>query len=286
VTPGADTELSRGATGGHPRGWQDDGRLALCLTSAVLLVVCLVPPVGTWSRRYEFVEALQFSILAVVVPALAVLGAPWRRVGLAIRPAPPYDDDEGWAADPSALGPIDRLALGRRSHPEALRSAGFAVLFLGAAVVWRIPATVDALARHPWLVAVEAVSLIGLSGGLWLELVESPPLTPRLSRPSRVALAAVVMWAIWILAYLVGLSHASWYHAYSHHAGSGLSLSADQQLTTGVMWFVSGCAFVPVVFWNLIRWLQAEEDPDEEMHRLVRTERIRGRTVDGGSPVA
>jgi cytochrome c oxidase assembly factor CtaG len=160
------------------------------------------------------------------------------------------------------------------------------VLFLGAAVVWRIPATVDALARHPWLVAVEAVSLIGLSGGLWLELVESPPLTPRLSRPSRVALAAVVMWAIWILAYLVGLSHASWYHAYSHHAGSGLSLSADQQLTTGVMWFVSGCAFVPVVFWNLIRWLQAEEDPDEEMHRLVRTERIRGRTVDGGSPVA
>ena len=49
------------------------------------------------------------------------------------------------------------------------------------------------------------------------------------------------------------------------------------------MWFISGCAFVPVVFWNLIRWLQSEEDPDEELHRLLRQERIRGRTVDGGS---
>jgi cytochrome c oxidase assembly factor CtaG len=132
-------------------------------------------------------------------------------------------------------------------------------------------------------VALEAVTLVPVGMGLWLELVESPPLTPRLSRPHRVALAALSMWAIWVLAYLVGLSHASWYHAYVHHAGSGLSLSADQQLTTGLMWFISGCAFIPVVFWNLIRWLQSEEDPDEELHRLLRQERIRGRTVEGGS---
>jgi cytochrome c oxidase assembly factor CtaG len=164
-----------------------------------------------------------------------------------------------------------------------LRSAGFAALYLAGAVLWRIPPSVNALERHPWLVAVEAVTLVPVGMGLWLELVESPPLTPRLSRPHRVALAAVSMWAVWVLAYLVGLSHASWYHAYVHHAGSGFSLSADQQLTTGLMWFISGCAFIPVVFWNLIRWLQSEEDPDEELHRLIRQERIRGRTVEGGS---
>ena len=143
---------------------------------------------------------------------------------------------------------------------------------------------VDALARHRWLVLVEAATLVAVGVGLWLELVESPPLVPRLPRPGRVALAAVSMWTVWILAYLVGLSHASWYPAYPHHAGTGFSLSADQQLTTGMMWFVSACAFIPVVYWNLIRWLQSEEDPDDELHHLMRQERIRGRTLGPGQP--
>jgi cytochrome c oxidase assembly factor CtaG len=213
----------------------------------------------------------------VAVPALVVIGAPWRRLGL----ARPVGEVEEVGAGPGP-GPVDRLAAGRRRHPEALRSACFFALYLAGIVLWRIPPSVNALSRHPWLVALEAVTLVPVGIGLWLELVESPPLTPRLARPHRVALAAISMWAVWILAYLVGLSHASWYHAYAHHAGVGLSLSADQQLTTGMMWFLSGCAFIPVVFWNLIQWLSAEEDPDEELHRLVRQERIRGRTVEGG----
>ncbi len=249
----------------------------------VLLALCLVPPLVTEARRYEFVEAMQFCVLLVVVPALLVIGAPWRRLGLASADPPPPGADGDPPEAAAGLGPVDRLARCRRRHPEALRSAGFAGLYLAGAVAWRIPPSVNALQRHPWLVALEAVTLVPVGMGLWLELVESPPLTPRLSRPHRVALAAVSMWAIWVLAYLVGLSHASWYHAYVHHAGSGLSLSADQQLTTGLMWFISGCAFIPVVFWNLIRWLQSEEDPDEELHRLLRQERIRGRTVEGGS---
>ncbi len=259
------------------------GRTVLLTVALAALVLCLVPPVVTEARRYEFVEAIQFCVLIVVVPALLVIGAPWRRLRLAsLEPVVPGADGES-AGSGADLGPVERLARCRRRHPEALRSAGFAGLYLAGAVVWRIPPTVNALERHPWLVAVEVVTLVPVGMGLWLELVESPPLTPRLSRPHRVALAAVSMWAIWVLAYLVGLSHASWYHAYVHHAGSGFSLSADQQLTTGLMWFISACAFVPVVYWNLIRWLQSEEDPDEELHALLRQERIRGRTVEGGS---
>ena len=258
-------------------------RTVILAAGLALLALCLVPPLSSEARRYEFVEAIQYCLLVVVVPALVVIGAPWRPLGLASADAPPVDVGGDSAQAPAGLRPVDRLAHGRRRHPEALRSACFVALYLAGAVLWRTPAGVNALARHPWLVAVEAVTLVPLGMGLWLELVESPPLTPRLSRPHRVALAAVCMWTIWLLAYLVGLSHASWYHAYVHHPGSGLSLSADQQLSTGVMWFISGCAFVPVVFWNLIRWLQSEEDPDEELHRLLRQERIRGRTVDGGS---
>ncbi len=256
-------------------------RSVLAVVALLLLIVWLVPPLGTWARRYEFVEALQFACFAVVVPALAAVGAPWRLLGLASR-EPLEPDDDGNPLTSAVPGPMDRLADGRRHHASATRSVAFAALYLGGAIVWRSSLGVNALVRTPWLMAVEAVTLLVVGLGLWLELVESPPLSPRLSRPNRLALAAVSMWIIWILAYVVGLSHASWYHAYLHHAGSGLSLSADQQFTTGMLWFVSACAFVPVVFWNLIRWLQAEEDPDEELLHLVRQERIRGRTLGPG----
>jgi cytochrome c oxidase assembly factor CtaG len=259
-------------------------RPVLLALGVLFLVAWLIPPLASWARRYEFVEALQFAFFAVAVPALAVTGSPWSLLGLASRTPQRLDDDGNPLPPSEALRPVDRLAKGRRRHPEVLRSVFFAGLFLAGAIIWRTPLTVNGLARHPWLVVVEAATLLAAGVGLWLELVESPPLTPRLSRPSRMALAAISMWTIWVLAYLVGLSQGSWYHAYSHHPGTGFSLSADQQLTTGMLWFVSACAFIPVVYWNLIRWLQSEEDPDEELHHLVRQERIRGRTLGSDQP--
>ncbi len=254
------------------------------MAAGLLLVSWIAPPLAIWARHYEFVEALQFSFFAIVIPALVVIGSPWSLVGLASS-RPQRHDDDGRPLFPSeALGPVDRLAEGRRRHPETLRTAGFAGLYLAGVILWRTPLTVDALGRHSWLVTVEAAFLAVVGIGLWLELVESLPLTPRLPRPSRVALAAISMWVVWILAYLVGLSHGSWYQAYPHHAGVGFSLSADQQLTTGMMWFVSACSFVPVVYWNLVRWLQSEENPDEEFHHLVRQERVRGRTLGPDRP--
>jgi cytochrome c oxidase assembly factor CtaG len=280
VTPGdAPPPAVGGVAAPPPR--HDALRLALLVAGVVLFLIWLLPPLTGWARRYEFVEALQFAAWAVVVPVLLVAGAPWRRLRLAGAVAP--RDEELMVAPAGGLRPVDALALGRRRHPEALRSACFVALFIGGAVLWRTPAAVDGLSRHLWLAPVEAVTLTLVGVGLWCELVESPPLTPRLSRPYRIGLAAVSMWSIWILAYLVGLSHGSWYPAYPHHPGQGLSLSADQQLATGLLWFVSGCAFIPVVFWNLIRWLQSEENPDGELYRLVRQERIRGRSIDPGS---
>jgi cytochrome c oxidase assembly factor CtaG len=256
-------------------------RSVLSISAVVLFIACLVPPLSPFARRYEFVEALQFTLLAVVVPVLVVSGAPWRRLGLAAHRE--LVDEAHVAVPAGELRLLDRLARGRRRHPEAIRSVLFAASYLAVVILWRIPLTVDALARHPWLLAAEAVSLVVGGVGLWLELIESPPLMPRLARPHRVALAAVSMWVIWVLAYLVGLAHGTWYHGYVHTPGHGYSVSADQQLTSGIMWFVSGCAFIPVVFWNLIRWLQSEENPDEELYRLVRQERTRGRPVDTGT---
>ena len=227
-------------------------RPVLLLLAAVAAAIALVPPVATEARRYEFVEAIQFALIALAVPALVVLGAPWAR--------------------PGPSGAFDRWAAGRRRHPEVLRALGFLAAFLLVTVAWRTPAAVDGVATYSWLLAVELVSLSVTGIGLWLELVPSPPLTPRLHRPWRAVLAALAMWILWILAYLPGLSHVAWYHAV-HHVGGGLSLAADQELATGVLWFAAACAFVPVVFWDTMQWLKAGDDPDVEMRRLVRAER-------------
>jgi cytochrome c oxidase assembly factor CtaG len=257
-------------------------RLTLAVLALVLLVLSLVPPLASYARRFEFVEAVQFCLLAVIIPVFVASGAPWKRLGLAANDLVGIGED-GDLSSPAGLRSIDRLDRGRRRHPDPWRAVVIASAYLALVVLWRIPLTVDATARHPGLVLAEAATLVPLGVAMWLELVESPPLTPRLTRPHRVAMSAVVMWVIWVLAYLVGLAHGAWYHGFDHSVATGISISADQQLTSGVMWALSGAAFVPVVFWNLIFWLQAEEDPDDELHRLIRQQRTRGRPLDQNS---
>jgi len=258
----------------------DRARIALCALAAVVLVGALVPPLSTVARRVEVLEALQFALLAIAVPSLVVLGAPWRLLGLATPP--------GGAADTEGVEVLerpkvaDRAAAARRRHPAVTRSAAYLLLQMAVVVVWRIPATVDALARHWWLALIEAISLVTAGIGLWLEMVESPPFSPRLARSNRIAIAALSMWTVWITAYLVGLSHVSVYRSYPHVVGRDLSVSADQALATGVLWLTSLCAFVPVIFANLVLWLRSDEDPDDALYRLVR-DRRRGEGDPPGS---
>jgi len=232
-----------------------DWRHLLSGSSGILLVVVLVPPVSGWARSYEWVQAIQFATLGVAVPALLVMGAPWRIAG---------------------LGHVSsRISEARRRHPEPARAVAFTLAELCGLVAWRTPAAVNWLAGGAWRALVEAGVLLLVGIGYWLELVESPPCSPRSTRPVRMAVAAAGMWTIWVLAYLVGLSHADWYRSYHHVTGTGLSLAADQQVTTGVLWAISACAFIPVIFWNLVVWLRSEEDPDQELHRLAKLERRR-----------
>jgi len=239
----------------------DRTRSLLLVVTGLVVVAVVVPPLSTEARRYEFVEAIQFSLAALAVPALAVLGAPWSLLRLA----------GGGGSKVTAARPFDRLASMRPRHPKLARSLVFMILDLLAMVAWRTPAAVDALALHPWLVAAELISLAVLGVGFWLEMLPSPPLAPRVPRPWRAVLATVALWFIWAIAYILGLSHVPWYQNLS---GGGLGSSMDQQIiTTGVLWFAAAFALIPVVFWDMMEWLRSEDDPDVEMHRLVREER-------------
>ncbi len=229
-----------------------------------MALLALLPPLSTAARRDEFAASLQFSLFAIALPALVALGAPWRLFGLAGGPA---------AGAPPRI--VDRIADRRSRHRELPWSLALVGCDLGAAIAWHAPAVVASVTRHGWLVVVEAASLLVFGLGLWLELVGSPPLTPRSGHLRRAVLGAVAMWCFWILAYVAGLSDHGFYRNF-HHLAGGLSEAADQQIASAVLWFVAAAAFVPVIFWNAYRWLQSEEDPDAELLALARAERRRG----------
>jgi len=227
----------------------------------ILWLICLVAPVTTWAHRYLYVESIQFAVLGFWVPALIATGAPWPRWRLT------RVDDAG-----EIVGGVLR----ERRRVSQGRALILAALFVAMSIFWRLAPIVNGLTEHEWIVVLEAITLSGAGVAFMCDIVESPPLRPGVSRPYRIALSAAVMWSAWVFAYLEALSHAPWYRAFQHVAGRGLSVSADQQLSAGMVWFMTGVVFVPIIFWNLVHWLQAEEDPDDELYRMVRQERTRG----------
>lgn len=221
-----------------------------------------VPPLWTQSTRYEYVETIQFCLGAFAVPALVVVGRPWGR-GAATRRT-----GRTWRA-------LERWAEGRARHPSYVRAFSFLALDALAVVLWRTPAWTDAVVRDRWLVPVEFVTLVVAGVGLWLELVACLPLRPRLHRPWRAVVAALAMWVTWVLAFAIGFAHDSWYHVFDH-VRTGLSVTADQQIGTGILWFAAICSFLPVIFADVMTWLKNDEDPDAELRKLVREARRSG----------
>jgi cytochrome c oxidase assembly factor CtaG len=199
------------------------------------------------ARRYEAGDVLRYGLWAIVVPPLVAMGMRW----------------------PNAAS----LAGARVRHPELGRVAAFLVLDWLVMVWWFTPLAVRTTTNTPWLLAVEALTLIAAGVGFWLELVESPPLVPRLGTFRRAVLGALAMWFIWIEAYLVGMAQSGWYRNFSHVAGHGLSRAADQQVAAVVLWFIATAVFVPVIFVNALRWLQRDEEPDAELRKLVKEDR-------------
>lgn len=234
------------------------GRAWLAVVAAALVLISLVPPGGAYARRFVFAETLQFLVFAAAAPALLVLGAPWRPLRrLVAWPRLGRRPDRG----------PGRGATVARRHSGFGRGVAALLAFIAAAIAWRLPVTVNALATVPGLAVAEMVTLGGAAAALWLELVESPPMLPHLSRPQRAVFAALAMWTLWILGYILGFSQVAWYAAVSHPAGLGAV--ADQEIATALMWAVPAACFAPVVFVAALTWLKDTEDPDEGLRAIV-----------------
>ncbi len=247
-------------------------RTSLVGAGLLLWMLCFLPPFATWAQRYEYVQATQYSAFSFLIPALLIIGAPWRWLGLASDEAPRFDDDGRMIAR-TPLRRIDRYVVTRVRHESDIRLLWFLLLFLVVNIFWRIAPVVDFMVRHGWVVVIESVSLVLVGAIFWTELVASPPLSPRTTRPYRVAMSVLALWALWILAYVDDMSRSEFYAAFHHVAGRGISASADQQIAAALLWFYAAIAFGPVIFWNLLRWLQSEENLTDELNRMIRRQR-------------
>ena len=78
-------------------------------------------------------------------------------------------------------------------------------------------------------------------------------------------------------AYIIGMSSGTWFAAYSHAAGHGLSAAADQQLAVAIMWAVPALCFPPVIYCMVITWLRDSEDPEEEFRKAGDGDQIHDR---------
>jgi cytochrome c oxidase assembly factor CtaG len=217
----------------------------LVAAGMALTVVCLVPPLSLLARRYLFVESVQFCVFAMAAPALVVVGAPRR-----LFPRGP---------DPLAHPPAE----GRRRPPPFAAALGNLIAWVLICLFWRLPPVLDELARHPVLAVVEAVTLCAVGIRLWLELVHLRPLTPRLGRPQRACVAALAMWSIWVIAYVLGFARGSVVHGYDG-GGSHLLTVDDQEIAAFLLWAAAAVSFLPVVFTAMLTWLGDGSEPAGE----------------------
>ena len=244
-----------------PRPW-------LAAAGLLLIVACLVPPLDGLARRYLFVESIQFCVFALAAPALIALGAPWRL----------FPGEPGEPGGPARPAPrLARLLAGTGRHwASFVVTLSCLIAWVVLCVFWRLPSVLDGLARHPALVLPEALTL-GVAGlGLWLGLVPAQPSAVQRPRPERALVAALAMWALWAIAYVLGFAHDAVVHAYDP-AGSNLGPVADQEITAFLLWAAAGLAFTPVVFIVLMRWLKDGSEPGGEPARPTpRTAGVRG----------
>jgi cytochrome c oxidase assembly factor CtaG len=248
---------------GHRAAAPHRSRRWLAVAAVALVAASLLPPLEVLARRYLFVEAVQFCVFALAAPALAVLGAPARLFTRAAGPGAGH-------GEAGLVG----LAEARRRSPFAA-AVGYLVAWVAVCVAWRLPPVLDGLARHPVLIAPEAVTLCAAGAGLWRQLVHPPPRAPRLTRPQRACVAALAMWSIWVSAYVLGFASHPVVPAYDR-GGSHLLPVDDQEITAFVLWLAAAFSFLPIVFTAVLTWLKDSSEPAAEPRRDVSVRAVRG----------
>ena len=248
------------ATGARRRGRSlAPGLLAQAVIFQIgllMVLLALVSPMGYWSHQLIWVRNLQDVVLAVMAPALIVLGAPWlplaRGAGLGRRG---HHDGESAAA-----GHGDGAA-GGRSAPPGWRALPIlvTVLFCVTWWVWHLPGPFDAALRSPAIYAAEVVTYLAVGIGFWLQLIGSRPLSPQMAPLNRVALVVAAAASGTVLGLIRAYGPGVAYPAYLGLGHSVSSVVSGQQAGGAILWVFPLIPFSIVAVALAVRWLEDEE---------------------------
>jgi cytochrome c oxidase assembly factor CtaG len=198
-------------------------RVASFLGGTLAVAAALLPPLDHLAETSLAAHMVQHLLLLAVGAPLMALGRPMRVLDAA---GPPAQTIVRCAA------PRVRRLLDRPVHVWSLHTA--------ALWFWHIPGPYMAALHHPWLHALEHVTLLGAGALFWLVVVE-PGVQARLgSVPAAAYLFAAGM-QCGVLGALLTLSETPWYPASASASSDSL---VDQQLAGVLMWVPAGLVYL------------------------------------------
>jgi putative membrane protein len=232
-------------------------------------LLALVSPMGYYAHQLIWVRNMQDVVLAVVAPALIVLGAPWLPLARGARPGRRghHDDESAAAADGDG-------GTSRRSTRPGWRAMPILVtaLFCVTWWVWHLPGPFDAALRSPVIYAAEVVTYLAVGIGFWLQLIGSRPLSPQMAPLNRVALVVAAAASGTVLGLIRAYGRGVAYPAYLGLGHSVSSVVSSQQAGGAILWVFPLIPFSIVAVALAVRWLEDEESgaTEADFDRLLK----------------
>jgi putative membrane protein len=207
------------------------------LAGVLLLLLDLVSPIDTLADQYLFsAHVLQHFLLALVIPALFLLGTP------------------RWFAE---------AALRQRMLRKVERAVGQPpvswLLGVGVMLAWHIPALLNAALANDGLHIFQHLSLLVTGTMFWWPIL-APVESERLPALGAVAYLFSACVCCSLLGAFLTFASAGLYPAYLDPPTHlwGLDPKSDQQLGGMLMW-VPGCfVYLAGILSTVVRWYEAE----------------------------
>jgi cytochrome c oxidase assembly factor CtaG len=229
-------------------------RPAAFYAGVAVVLLALDSPIDVWAGDLFAAHMTQHVLLLVVAPPLVVYSAPWNRL---------------WRPLPLRLRRSVARAVALHPRARTLRLAGRALvhpvvataLFCGNLLAWHVPVLFDATLTTQAAHDLEHLLFLGTGILLWLQLLDSPPLRPRVPELWQAAIAGVAMLAGWVVAVVLAFAPSVLYDGYArvHDRPWHLDALGDQQIAAGIMWVPGSLPLTVAIVVLFYRWLGPEQ---------------------------
>lgn len=249
---------------GRPRDKLARRRAMAFYAGLLAIVLSIVPPIETLSKQLLWAHMIQHVLLLSVAAPLIVLGAPWMSLWRPLPLGMRRTLARGFAKSPR-LTPLRWLC-----H-EISRPVTALILYSVNLLAWHIPAVYDLALRNTDVHALEHLSFIGFGILLWAQVIDSPPLRPKLSYPGRIVLLGAAMLPNIALSMVLAFSRSALYPFYAQlaHRPGGISAIFDQQIAAGIMWSAGDLPFAIAIAILATRWMSGFEKEEERAAELA-----------------